>query len=67
MNRDIVLFGEQFYPANYVHVICKTVSGHMIGQVQKIHWYIICFGLLKMSLKLCYIYQNKCPVITAVP
>ena len=61
MNPDIVLAGEQLYPANDVHVTCKSVSRHTTGQVQKIHWYVICFGLLKMSLKLCYIYQNKCP------
>jgi len=67
MNHDIVFVGEQLFPANDVHLTCNTVSRHMIGQVQKVHWYIICFGLLKHSLKLCYVYQNKCPVITAVP
>jgi hypothetical protein len=67
INSDTVLVGEQLYPANDVHVTCNTLSRQMIGQVQKIHWYIICFGLLKMSLKVCNTYQNKCPIIMAVP
>jgi hypothetical protein len=48
MNRDIVLVGEQPNPTNDVHVTFNTVSKHMIGQVQKIHWYVICFGLQKV-------------------
>jgi len=41
INGDIVLVEEQLYPANDVRVTCSTLSRQMIGQVQKIHWYIM--------------------------
>ena len=53
MNRDNVLDGEQLYPENNIHLTCDTESRHMTVQVEKIHWYVVRFGLLTMSIKLC--------------